>query len=650
MRPLSLHSLRPTQLTCTTPRAGSTKHPPHPLLAQFNNLLAALLIPLSVPTLQLATPTLLISVLEATLETRIQDAQDAWRGSWDRQHRRALVVVLAQAIQEVQHGLARRVEVHSDGTVAETTWRADEVDIDDVVRGREDAVAQLVAPLLDIARALGVLPASADDSPATPRAQERVLSSPPETPTARTPSRPRPSSALPHITRHSPPRSPAPRRQPDAAPAPGPSTLFAPRPLRAPRPRQPSAPTLTPALPPAPPSPTRTSRSEPLAAPSSSPTPKATPTRPSFLAEVAADRWRSPPPPVCPLSPRRRRAQSRSGADVGAAHHEGGAVRDGEGEGVEWESERERRSTLEVLRRTLADMQARAAVLQGQAVGARSEGEERAVREVEGPCGACGESVREGEDETRTPSRRRTARRLGKTPPRPRTARSSSISWVASSSASASSLDDTVAPSTSTSTRSDRTPRRKAPPLAPCTCARPPPPHISPPPHSTRSPSAARPNGATSPSCSSTAKPRRVRLARARPRPTGADELREVSSGAELSLHSSTDVEVFERAHPGHRARLSAAADPPPAGAPPPPAPAPAPDAASAPPSPAPDIADADQRTSPYTLLLLAHRERLREKLALLERRERDRREAAQGGVRGGARQGAGTEEERVRM
>ncbi|GAA5923236.1 hypothetical protein JCM3775_007475 [Rhodotorula graminis] len=499
---------------------GSSKHSPHPLLAPFNLLLAALVIPLSLPTLQLATPTLLISVLEATLETRIQDALDPWRGSWDRAHRRQLVNVLVRAIDQVQRGLTRRAEVRKDGNVVMTSWRADEVDIDNVVRGREDAIARLVAPLLDIARALGVLP---DDSAATPTARVHDIPSPPETPTARTPSRARPTSSLPRIERHSPPRSPAP------------PTLFAPRPLRAPRPRPPSAPAPgpSPALA-APPSPTRTSRSEPLAptSPSLSPSQPSvlTPTRPSFLAQVAADRWRSPPPPVVPPP--------------------------------------------------------------------------------------------------------------AEAPMRPSAARPSSSAWAASSSsASTSSLDDTFAVPAST-----RTPRRKAPALAPCTCARPPPLHLPAPPPSVRSPS-----GATSTTSSPAAKPRRVRLARARLRPVvGAEERRGASSGYELSLHSSTDVEAFERARGAAptRASLAAAAavdpDPPAPAPPPPPPPPPAAPLAAA-------DADAPPHTSPYTLLLLAHRERLREKLALLERRERDRREAArrgsslgeEGGATSAARQGA---------
>ncbi|GAA5917818.1 hypothetical protein JCM8208_000399 [Rhodotorula glutinis] len=595
----------------------SSKHPPHPLLAPFNLLLAALLIPLSVPTLQLATPTLLVSVLEATLETRIHDAHDDWRGSWDRKHRRALVHVLITAIDQVLHGLARRLRINDDGTVGEApTWRADEVDVDDVVRGRDDAIARLVAPLLDIARALGVLPeATTDDSPTTLKARERVLPSPPETPTARTRSRARPSSVLPHIERHSPPRSPAPR--PDTSPAP--STLFAPRPLRAPRPRPPSAPPLAPA----PPSPTRTSRSEPLAAPSTSSSPTSvstkTPARPSFLAQVAADRWRSPPPPVCPLSPRRRRAHSGPGEGAGAREQ------DGEGEGGEEgrDSEREtRRSTLEVLRRTLGDVQARAARLREAEVEDRGVEEERAAVEVDEQR----ESAREEEVEeveARTPSRRRRVRPLAETSTSPSTARPSSASAsTSSSSASTSSLDDTFNAST-------RTPRRKAPSLPPCTCARPSPLH-----RPVRSPLMGSPGTAPRPGASSTTsttgtKPRRVRLARARARerPIGADEQREASpSGAELSLHSSTDVEAFERAHraPRGSAPLVAAivADNPPPAAP----------------SCAPPLADADtaERTSPYTLLLLAHRARLREKLALLERRERDRREAARGGGESG--------------
>lgn len=592
--------------------------PPHPLVASLNSLLASLLIPLSVPTLQLATPSLLLSVLEAILGTRIQDVHDDWRGSWDRQHRRAVTDVLVHAIDEVQQVLASRLPREEDDASARPAWRADEVDIHEVVRGREDAVARLVEALLDIARALGVLPEPSGPEkspPTTPKARERflpqgaTLPSPPETPRARSrfPSL-APSKLLENgLSRSSPP--PASRDGPPVTQ----TALFAPRPLRAPRP---------PAPPHTPPPPTPTPRAHPP--------PPLSPTAPSFLAQVAADRWRSPPPPVCPLSPRRRRV---SGSERGARGR-AGEVAEQEGEREEAGASERRRSTLEVLRRKMAAAQA--AMVAAAAAGARAAEEtgDGPAQDDEATCRGPADSAGEGEcaecsapaqrEEAETRRRSRTGRRssLTKAASRQSLAESRSTSSGSSASSSTSSLDVTFALSP---TRSNRQPRRHPRQLAPCTCAHPPPLHLPPPPYVLAS--RARVSTPESALGSVDSKPRRVRLSR--PRPPGSLGRRHPSSApsaptddtpsaAELSLHSSTDIDSFEQSsaslHPRPRPR---------ARAPPPPA------AAASPPSSSEPAQSATSPPSPYTLLLLAHRERLREKLALLERRERDRREAA---------------------
>lgn len=534
-----------------------------------------------------------------------------------------------RAIDEVQQVLASRLPREEDDAIPRPVWRADEVDIHEVVRGREDAVAELVEALVNMARALGVLPepSGPEESPPTaPKARERflphgaTLPSPPETPRARSRFPWRAPSALLETDAS----LPATLAKVLDAPPTVPTALFAPRPLRAPPPRS------SPAPPHTPPPPTPTPRAHPP--------PPLSPTAPSFLAQVAADRWRSPPPPVCPLSPRRRRV---SGSERGA--------RGRAGEGAEQEGEREeagaserRRSTLEVLRRKMAAAQA--AMVAAAAAGARAAEEtgDGPAQDDEATCRGPADSAGEGEcaecsapaqrEEAETRRRSRTGRRssLTKAASRQSLAESRSTSSGSSASSSTSSLDVTFALSP---TRSNRQPRRHPRQLAPCTCAHPPPLHLPPPPYVLAS--RARVSTPESALGSVDSKPRRVRLSR--PRPPGSLGRRHPSSApsaptddtpsaAELSLHSSTDIDSFEQSsaslHPRPRPRARAPPSPVPA--------ATTPSAAAAPPPSSSEPAQgATSPPSPYTLLLLAHRERLREKLALLERRERDRREAA---------------------
>ena len=111
--------------------------------------------------------------------------------------------------------------------------------------------------------------------------------------------------------------------------------------------------------------------------------------------------------------------------------------------------------------------------------------------------------------------------------------------------------------------------------------------------------------------------PHRVRVSRISPTnrsSTAASNTPNALESGLLSVHSSTDLEL----------------DSPPGSKPPAPSAAPC----TPPPLTHPNTisygaSSITDTTSPYTLLLLAHRDRLREKLRILERRERDRKAAA---------------------
>ncbi|GAA5955633.1 hypothetical protein JCM3765_001806 [Sporobolomyces pararoseus] len=188
------------------------ERPPHVLLGPFNSLLDALLIPLNLSSLALATPTLILTVLEALLETRIIDVPEDYRGSWERAKRTKVAEVVVQAIGEVLDGLARAGAKERD-----EEWRSEAVQIRGIVRGTEAELAKLVHGLLKIARGLRI---DFDDSAPTPRATHVVVD-------AISSSR-RPLLAPKDLSKPSSNHSFLPSSSSTA----NPSTLFAPRPLR----------------------------------------------------------------------------------------------------------------------------------------------------------------------------------------------------------------------------------------------------------------------------------------------------------------------------------------------------------------------------------------------------------------------------------
>ncbi|BGP58112.1 hypothetical protein JCM8202v2_005769 [Rhodotorula sphaerocarpa] len=135
-------------------RPGPTRPPSEPtdrLLADFNSLLQTLEIPLEISNLSLATPTLLLTVLEAILETRIVDVPTAWRAQAgeDPTTRTRIVQVLVRAIAEVVEGISKRVP-------ASRRFRVDDLSIGGIARGQREAVALVLDILLEIASTLDI--------------------------------------------------------------------------------------------------------------------------------------------------------------------------------------------------------------------------------------------------------------------------------------------------------------------------------------------------------------------------------------------------------------------------------------------------------------------------------------------------------------
>ncbi|GAA6008458.1 hypothetical protein JCM11491_004486 [Sporobolomyces phaffii] len=137
------------------------------LVGSFNSLLAALSIPISVPALAVATPTLLLTALEAILETRIVDVADDDRASRDPDRRTRVATVVVHAIGQVFAAFKRRrddrVRRASDDKdtdeLSSSTWTINDdqddqdemIDARDVASGSERAVARVVAALVKIA-------------------------------------------------------------------------------------------------------------------------------------------------------------------------------------------------------------------------------------------------------------------------------------------------------------------------------------------------------------------------------------------------------------------------------------------------------------------------------------------------------------------
>ncbi|ORY86049.1 hypothetical protein BCR35DRAFT_351595 [Leucosporidium creatinivorum] len=195
---------------------------PHALLPALNALLASLLVPITLSSLSLATPSLLLTILESLLETRFTTIAQDVRSSWERKHRTEVTEFLVDAIAEVL-----------DRSDAVEAPKLRTVEIASVVKGREEGIATLVEGLLRIAERMGLVRGSGrededrsttihDDSRApTPTPQHPRREDPPsqaELPTPLATSTPpyRPSSSLStssrvslrHVVAISPPLTP----------------------------------------------------------------------------------------------------------------------------------------------------------------------------------------------------------------------------------------------------------------------------------------------------------------------------------------------------------------------------------------------------------------------------------------------------------
>ncbi|GAA5888824.1 hypothetical protein JCM5296_005005 [Sporobolomyces johnsonii] len=277
-----------------TSTALSTREPlcpgsPHPLLAPLNSLLAVLLIPLTLTSLSLATPSLLLNVLEALLETRLEDVPAELRASWERSKRIRVAEVLVEAVAEVLDGLAR-----AKGVTGKAHWRRGDVEINQVVRGVESELAKLVEGLLQIAEGMGVV-SHGDEEPTLSLAEEQhddpfdsiaVPNSSSSTLPPRFPRFPLFTSTTPFNPSSTPTRS----------------ILFAPRPLRQSHSHSPPATAPLRAtfsqLPPRPPprASSSASSSSSVQTATSRSTSLTIPSRPSLVSELSKSGSLSPPP------------------------------------------------------------------------------------------------------------------------------------------------------------------------------------------------------------------------------------------------------------------------------------------------------------------------------------------------------------------
>ena len=121
------------------------------LVDRFNSLLAMLRLPVQLPLLRLATPTLLLTVLEAILETRIVDVSAEWRADADPATRLKVVQYLLRAIHQVTLGIATRT-----GLLPPSEAQVDEFEPRKVVDQDEQSLEAVLEVLLWIADALDI--------------------------------------------------------------------------------------------------------------------------------------------------------------------------------------------------------------------------------------------------------------------------------------------------------------------------------------------------------------------------------------------------------------------------------------------------------------------------------------------------------------
>ncbi|GAA5973572.1 hypothetical protein JCM11641_007127 [Rhodosporidiobolus odoratus] len=634
----------------------------HSLLSPLHSLLASLCIPLTPSSLAVVTPSLLLTVLEALLETRIEDVPEEWRGSWSRDHRRGIVEVLIRAIAEVQEGLTRAVRPNN-GAVETPRWGSASVDIEQAVRGKEEEVAKLVAGLLEIAEAMGI--PLFDESEGTVLAALSTSSSYHVTSHDQTPCAYPRTSTLPAAS--------APLSQIYETPTP--SALFAPRPLHPPRPRSPpalnrrstsalSASTSAASSASLRSSHTQRTASTSLTVPSHlSSSSSHSSTRPSLLSELSKSGYLSPPPG----SPRRARSsrsvRSNEGEDTTAEIRSRSTLELMKRLATEQEKEKGKRAVADTRRINAVAPEANAPRAQAKQEKERDKGKGRELLRPRRPslgedgdvnagglsCGGCCESCG-------------VALRLSDEDGGSSSASSSRPDSPSFSTSTGELPSASRGPSHDSHQRSLHHARRRpraTKGVPACTCQ---PPHQPQPPakppqrnssHS-RHLSRCSSSSLTVDPSSRNAVPlptavRRIRVVRpfstssstTATEPTlpdihhspAASRSRNIAlrraladaDAADLSIHGESEIEAFERLHLGHShssapptasSPLSDSAHPQLVPSTPPPA------------STSETTKETEETPSPYTLMLLAQRDRLKEKLEVLRRRERDRVEA----------------------
>ncbi|GAA5962782.1 hypothetical protein JCM8115_001954 [Rhodotorula mucilaginosa] len=122
-----------------------------PIVDRFNSLLALLRLPVQLPLLRLATPTLLLTVLEAILETRIVDVPAEWRADAEPATRLKVVQYLLRAIHQVTLGIATRT-----GLLPPSEAQVDKLEPRKVVDQDEHSLEPVLEVLLWIADALDI--------------------------------------------------------------------------------------------------------------------------------------------------------------------------------------------------------------------------------------------------------------------------------------------------------------------------------------------------------------------------------------------------------------------------------------------------------------------------------------------------------------
>ncbi|KAA1080099.1 hypothetical protein PGT21_001970 [Puccinia graminis f. sp. tritici] len=109
------------------------------VLSQLNKLMGSLLIPISIPELSVATPSLLLAVLESILERRFLALNDATRTSKSPHSRSKCLKVMIKVLSQI-------LQVDVD------RWSPDSIDLPGLVRGDMNEMVKLIDGLLKLSR------------------------------------------------------------------------------------------------------------------------------------------------------------------------------------------------------------------------------------------------------------------------------------------------------------------------------------------------------------------------------------------------------------------------------------------------------------------------------------------------------------------